>query len=197
MKKLFTLAMLLVFGASIQADDAVTPTNARIDIKGFGIALKAISAPQGGSLQNINWGKEEDRKFSLTGETAPFIDDQWVKSTFTFVAESDGKVSINLMGNWTPNAAGKKYMDARWVFYDMVTVEGAQLKNGDFEKAQDGKPVGWECAGLYITSGGLNGKAMIKAWHNQRCEQVIEVKKDQTVTITINAKKGELEPAKE
>ena len=198
MKKLFTLAMLLVFGASMQADDAVAPTNARIDINGSGIALKAVSGPQGGSFGNITWGKDEDRKFSLTGETAPFVDDQWVKSTFTFVAESDGKVTINLMGNWTPNAAGKKNMDARWVFYDMVTVEGATLQNGDFEKAQDGKPVGWDCtAALYITSGGLNGKAMVKAWHNQRCSQVIEVKKGQTITITINAKKGEFEPAKE
>jgi len=197
MKKLFTLAMLLVFGASMHADDAVTPINARIDINGYGIALKAISGPQGGSFGNITWGKDEDRKFSLTGETAPFVDDQWVKSTFTFVAESDGKVSINLMGNWTPNAPGKKNMDARWVFYDMVTVEGATLQNGGFEQAQDGKPVGWECAGLYITSGGIDGKAMIKAWHNQRCSQVIEVKKGQTVAITINAKKGELEPAKE
>ena len=197
MKKLFTLAMLLVFGASMHADDAVTPINARIDINGEGIVLKAISGPQGGSFQNITWGKDEDRKFSLTGETAPFVDDQWVKSTFTFVAESDGKVSINLMGNWTPNAPGKKNMDARWVFYDMITVEGATLQNGGFEQAQDGKPVGWECAGLYITSGGIDGKAMIKAWHNQRCSQVIEVKKGQTVAITINAKKGELEPAKE
>ena len=197
MKKLFTLAMLLVFGASMHADDAVAPTNARIDVNGYGIALKAISAPQRGSFQNITWGKDEDRKFSLTGETAPFIDDQWVKSTFTFVAESDGKVSINLMGNWTPNAAGKKNMDARWVFYDMVTVEGATLQNGGFDQAQDGKPVGWECAGLYITSGGMDGKAMVKVWHNQRCSQVIEVKKGQTVTITINARKGELEPAKE
>jgi len=197
MKKLFTLAMLLVFGASMHADDAVTPINARIDINGYGIALKAISGPQGGSFGNITWGKDEDRKFSLTGETAPFVDDQWVKSTFTFVAESDGKVSINLMGNWTPNAPGKKNMDARWVFYDMVTVEGATLQNGGFEQAQDGKPVGWECAGLYITSGGIDGKAMVKAWHNQRCSQTIEVKKGQTVAITINAKKGELEPAKE
>ena len=111
MKKLFTLAMLLVFGASMHADDAVAPTNARIDVNGSGIALKAISAPQGGSFQNITWGKDEDRKFSLTGETAPFVDDQWVKSTFTFVAESDGKVSVNLLGNWTPNAPGKKNME--------------------------------------------------------------------------------------
>jgi hypothetical protein len=197
MKKLFTLAMLLVFGASMQAQDAVAPTNARIDINGYKIALKAVSKPEGGSLQNFNWGKEEERKCNLTGETAPFKDDQWVKSSFTFVPENDGKVAINLMGNWTPNAPGKKKMDARWVLYDMITVEGATLKNGDFEEAQDGKPVAWTCAGFYITSGGLSDSAMVKAWHNQRCSQVIDVKKDQPVTITINAKKGEVEPAKE
>jgi len=201
MKKLFTLAMLLVFGASMHADDAVAPTNARIDVNGSGIALKAISAPQGGSFQNITWGKDEDRKFSLTGETAPFVDDQWVKSTFTFVAESDGKVSVNLLGNWTPNAPGKKNMDARWVYYDMVTVEGGSpLQNGDFEDAKEGKPVGWECAReLYVTTEikAFSGKAMVKAWHNQRCSQVIEVKKGQPVTIIINARKGEFVPAKE
>ena len=53
------------------------------------------------SNSNINWGKEKDRKFNLTGETALLPADQWVKASFTFVPESDGKVTINLLSNYT------------------------------------------------------------------------------------------------
>ena len=199
MKKLFTLAMLLVFGASMQAAEATPQTRARVDISGKDVVLKAVSGPEGGSLQNITWGKEDDRKFSLIGETALLPADQWIKASFTFMPENDGKVTICLKGNWTKDK-DKKNIDVRWVYYDMITVEGGLLQNGDFEDAKDGKPVGWNCdKELYIVTEikAFSGKAMVKAWHNQQCTQTIDVRKDQPVTVTVNAKMGEFEPAKE
>lgn len=197
MRKLFTLAMLLVFGAAVQAADAVPVVKARIDINSKDVALKAVSAPEGGIFQNISWGKEEARKFALTGETAPLSADKWLKASFVFMPENDGWITISLMSNWSRDK-DKKNMNAHWVYYDMITVEGCQMKNGDFEDAQDGKPDGWSCVKeLYITSDAFSGKAMVKAWHNQRCAQTIEVKKDQQVTVTVNVKMGEFEPAKE
>ncbi|MFA7230424.1 MAG: hypothetical protein WC071_04075 [Victivallaceae bacterium] len=200
MKKLLTLAMLIVFGVSMQADNAVSKTRARIDINSKDVVLKAVSGPEGGYLRNITWGKEEARTFSLTGQTALLPADQWIKATFVFIPENDGRVTINLMSNWSKDK-GKKNMNALWVYYDMVTVEGGALKNGDFEEAKDnGKPVGWYCHdNVYVTTEmkAFSGNAMVKAWHNQRCAQTIEVNKDQQVTITVNVKMGPFEEAKE
>jgi hypothetical protein len=200
MKKLFTLAMSFVLGASAFAADAVAQTKARVDIYGQGIVLKPVSGPEGGYLRNISWGKEDDRKFSLIGETALLPADQWIKATFTFVPENDGKVTICLKGNWF-KANDKKNIDVNWVYYDMVTVEGGSpLQNGDFEDAKEGKPAGWNCVpNVYVTTEmkAFSGNAMVKAWHNQQCTQTIDVRKDQKVTITVNVKMGDFEPAKE
>jgi len=200
MKKLFILAMLFVFGATLQADDAAAQTRARVDISSDDVVLKAVSAPEGGFLQNIDWGKEKDRKFNLTGETALLPADQWVKASFTFVPESDGKVTINLLSNYTKDK-DKKDPDIRWVYYDMITVEGGSpLQNGDFEDAKNGKPVGWDCDGdLYIVTEikAFSGKAMVKVYHNHHCSQTLDVKKDQPVTINVNVKRGEFVPPKE
>jgi hypothetical protein len=200
MKKLFILAMLFVLGTTIQAADAAAQTRARVDINSDDVVLKAVSAPEGGSLQNINWGKEKDSKFNLTGETALLPANRWIKASFTFMPENDGKVTINLMSNYTKDK-DKKDPDIRWVYYDMIIVEGGSpLQNGDFEDAKGGKPVGWDCdVDLYIVTEikAFSGKAIVKTCHNQRCSQTIDVKQGRQVIITVNVKRGEFEPAKE
>ena len=198
MKKLLILAVLLTLGVLIQAADAVPIFKARIDISSKDVALKPVSGPEGGSLGNIFWGKEELRKFSLTGETAQLPDDQWIKATFTFIPESDGQVNIRLMSN-SSRDKDKKNSNIHRVYYDMVTVEGGTLTNGDFEDANNGVPAGWNCKGMYITTEmkAFSGNAMVKVWQNKPCHQTIDVKKDQQVTVTVNVKQGDFEPAKE
>ena len=90
-------------------------------------------------------------------------------------------------------------MNAHWIYYDMITSEGSVIKNGDFEDAKAGKPVSWYCSNEnYVTSGVefVSGKAAVKAWHNNRCAQRINVKKGQKVTITVYAQAADYEPAK-
>lgn len=194
MKKLIATLFLVALTLT-----SFAASRARIDVSGGKVVLKAVSGPKDGYFKNIHWGKKERRKFNLTGETPYLSADKWTKATFSFIPEADGKVVIKLMSNWS-KSKGKKDMNAHWIYYDMITVEGATLKNGDFEKASKGKPAGWSCPSTsqYITSGldFISGKAAVKAWHNMRCSQAITVKKGQKVTINVNAKAGDFEAAK-
>ncbi len=194
MKKLVTSLFLAALTLSVFA-----ASRARLDVSGGKIILKAVSAPKGGYFKNIPWGAKEKRQFNLTGETSPLPVGKWVKASFSFIPEADGKIVIRLTSNWS-RSKGKKDLNAHWVYYDMVTAEGIKLVNGDFEKAKNGKPMGWNCPNVsqYITSklDFISGKAAVKVWHNKRCSQAVTVKKGQKITITVNVKAGTVEAAK-
>lgn len=194
MKKIIS-TLLFSFAVTILS---AAPFKARLDIAGDGkVALKSVSAPNGGFFSNITWGKKENRKFSLFGETAVLPDWEWVKVSFSFIPENDGKIRVILLSNYG-KTNGK--INAHWIYYDMISVKGAELLNGDFEKSLGGKPLNWSCKkNQYITRDFdcISGKAAVKAWHNKPCIQQIIVKKGQKVTITLNVQTGELEePAK-
>lgn len=162
----------------------------RLDIRGIKVVLKPMSGPKGGYFKNINWGNKEQRNFFLTGETPRLSSNKWSKVSFSFMPENNGRVVIQLMSNWS-RARGAKDMNAHWIYYDMVSAEGAVIKNGDFEDLVDGKPSYWSCDKSQVISEDLDfisGEHAVKAWHNKRCTQVINVKKDQKVTITFHAK---------
>jgi hypothetical protein len=201
MKKLFVLLLVMVIGVSTLFAGPKTPAvKARLDFNGQNVALKAVKSPEGGSFKNITWGKEEKKKFSLTGETAQVTADKWLTDAFVFIPEADGVVTINLMSNWSKNK-GNKNMNAHWVFYDKIVVEGAEFTNGDFEELDSkGNPTGWGCKPANVVKAGkkpFSGKVMVKAWHNLRVRQNIKVTKGQQVTIIINAKMAPYEVAKE
>ena len=195
MRKITSTLLVALAGVGLCAAPVM---KGRLDVNGGKIALKPVSGPKGGYFNNIGWGDKAKRKFSLTGETAPLTKGKWGKATFSFIPEADGTVTINLMSNWSKDK-GKKGMNAHWIYYDMITSEGSAIKNGDFEDAKNGKPVSWYCSNEnYVTSGVefVSGKAAVKAWHNKRCAQRINVKKGQKVTITVYAKVADYEPAK-
>ncbi|MEI6035416.1 MAG: hypothetical protein WCS65_14190 [Verrucomicrobiae bacterium] len=204
MKTLCVIAGLVMLGTFIQAEEE-GKTKARIEINGGQkVSLTPVSGPEGGYLRNFSRGNakiEDGPDFNLIGETAPLPADRWVQASFTFVPESDGKVTIYLKGNFA-KAMGNQNPDARWVYYDMVAVEGCDpLQNGDFEEATSGRPDFWNGGQdlRYVTSGmkALSGKAMVGVWHNNYCTQTINVTAGQQVTLTVNVKMGEVEPAKE
>jgi hypothetical protein len=205
MRNFYAIAALMLFATFMQAEDTMPETNARIEINGGQkVQLKAVSGPEDGYLKNFSRGKEKIEDgidFNLIGETAALPADQWVKASFVFLPQNDGKVTIYLKGNWG-KSKGKTNLDVHWVYYDRVTVEGGgPLQNGDFEEAVDGKPVGWNCTKnlIYITSGmkAFSGNAMVKTWHNQYCSQTFDVRKDQQVTVTVNVKMGDIVLAKD
>ncbi len=193
MKKAALALLLAAIGTIMIAAKPAPPViKGRIDIQGK-MVLKPGKATMG-TVKNIHWGKEQDRAQSLTSESDPLSRNKWTKVSLSFTPQADGTVSIQLMSNWS-KSGGKKDLNAHWVIYDNVEVKGATIKNGDFEKADKGKPAGWWSNTLnYIT--GKAGEAKVKAWHNSRVGQTIAVKKGQEVTITYEAKAGEFEEAK-
>ncbi|MEI6035412.1 MAG: hypothetical protein WCS65_14170 [Verrucomicrobiae bacterium] len=195
------MAALIITGSWVRAGDDGSNTNARIEISGGEeIQLTPVSAPEFGSLKNfVRRGGEVEGglEFNLLGETGPLPEDEWVKASFSFLPKSDGKVTLYLKGNWAKAPDGEK-LSPRWVYYDKVTVEGAEsFQNGDFEEASDGKPKIWKMTSdaRYITSGikPLSGDAMVAVWLNQNCQQTFPVSADQKVTITIHVKKANIQ----
>lgn len=204
MKSLIVGCVLAGMCVVARAEGNEVKSKARIELNGGQIVgLKAGSAPEGGSLRNFARGKskkEDESAYNLICESAPLTDGVWQKIAFSFTPEGDGEVNLCLKGNWV-KAGEKKNLDAHWVFVDNVLVEGGTIKNGDFEEAIGTKPAGWKStAGIVYLSGATNacsGKAMVKVWHNQHCSQMISVKKDVQVTVTLNVMKGDVEMAKE
>ena len=189
MKKLVSALLLAAVGITLSAAPI---SKGRIDISGK-MTLKPGQASAKSYVKNITWGKKEKRKMQLTSESEALSAEKWTKVSFSFTPEADGVVNIRLMSNWS-KSKGKKDMNAHWVLYDKITVKGSKIINGDFEKAKNGKPIGWSCnKNNYITS---DDNAMVKAWHNSRCIQNIKVKKGQEVTITYFAKADKIEEAK-
>ena len=184
--------LVAVFALAIGSTTFAQQFNARIDVSGLNnLELKAVEK---GNMRNIGWGPEERRKFGMSGGSASLPKDKWTKVTFAFVPEQDGNVQINLMGQWT-KTKGKKQIDQMWVYFSSVSVEGADIKNGDFSEVKNGVPVGWSCAkDQYITEGvdfPAGSKAAVKVWHNKRCSQNVAVKAGQTVTITAYVRPAE------
>lgn len=189
MKKLVLTLLFVAVGITLSA---ALVTKGRIDLSGK-MTLKPGKASAKSHVKNITWGAKEKRKMQLTAGSGVLSAEKWTKVSFSFTPEADGVVNIRLMSNWS-RSKGKKDINAHWVLYDKITVEGSKIINGDFEKAQKGKPIGWYCKKInYITS---DGNAMVKVWHNECCSQSIKVKKDQEVSITYFAKADKIEEAK-
>jgi hypothetical protein len=191
MKTFLSVILVLATLGELNADPIF---KARIDIRGINVALKPISG-----FRTINWGAQEKRKFFLTGETSPLDFDKWSKVSFSFMPENNGRVVIDLMSNWTKKK-GQSEMNAHWIYYDMVSSEGATIENGNFENVVGGKPEHWSCDESQLISNDLDfvsGKYAVKAWHNKRCRQTVEVKKGQKVNLTFYVKSCEFVKAVE
>ena len=119
------------------------------------------------------------------------------KINFSFTPESSGSIKVSFLSNWS-KTNNKKSRNAHWIYYDTITITGARIKNGDFERIVNGKPEGWICNKSQLLKNDIHpfsGKYAIKAWHDMRCSQILDVKKGQKITITLYAKAGEFQPA--
>lgn len=194
MKKFLIAVFALAIGSSAFARNFI----ARVDVQGVNdLELKPV---ENGNMTNATWGEQERRKFTVTGMHRHLPADKWTKVTFSFVPVRDGRVQLNLLGQWF-RERDKKNPDQMWIYFNSVSVDGATLVNGDLSEAKDGIPVGWRCAkDQYITEGldfPSGSKATVKVWHNQRCQQEIAVKGGQTITITAYVRPAEYIPATE
>jgi hypothetical protein len=173
MKFLFALLAVTLFGAvSLHA----APSNAaRIDVASISPHKVPLSpgVANGGKLYNSSSTNTILRSSFPAGK-------EWKEASFIFNPEADGSLYINLMGAWAKNPD-----DRSWIIYDNVTVKGATITNGDFEKGMKSWWQGSSAKGAKIVDGGREGgqKAVRVNHDNGACTR-FDVKKDQPVTIT-------------
>jgi hypothetical protein len=109
----------------------------------------------------------------------------------SFIPDKDGTVILYLMGNWYMPKDEKTNLPI-WIQFDEVTLTGAELKNSGFETVDEkGKVANWNLQGELVKGKAQAGDNSVKVWCNKRASQVINVTKDQPVTIKVKVKKAE------
>jgi len=164
------------------------PSQARIDV---------TSGPDGPTLSALRgcevatWSKPLGKR--LTGSTDDLATTQWQDWEYSFSADADGAVSINLMGRGHYSAIDNSMIPV-WVYFDAMGCEGAQLQNGDFEQVDSkGQPAGWkqslqQAFLIADPAAAASGTRCVKTWHNGRFTQTIEVKQGLPVVIRMKVR---------
>jgi len=113
---------------------------------------------------------------------------EWEEVWVEFVPEGDGEVDIDLQGEHYPKENAD---DIRLVWADSVTVEAAEIVNGDFEQAgADGLPVGWRFTGgfpaeRYSRDGAIahSGQSCVAVWYGAQARQAFAVERGKTYRV--------------
>ncbi len=183
-KPIAAFAAALSFCAIVQAADI----QGRIDFDGTkdGIAL-APAKPEGGGASNASWFKDnpEKNKQYVVSYFPSSID--WKKSAITVTPEKDGSITLQVKGAWDKDADAQT-----WTLIDGIQVEGAELKNGNFEDgAANWFLGGKEGSKASISDIAKSGSKSVKVSHNSPAYQNITVRAGQPVTVTFWHKSAE------
>jgi hypothetical protein len=144
-----------------------------------GLTLKAVA-----NCEVAGWAKPVGSRLTAAGQNLPA--DKWTSWEFTFVADRDGQVTLNLMGRGFISVVTGSLAPV-WTYYDDLTCDGASLTNGGFEDLDPkGWPVGWNHSdSLLVTDAkfAASGQRCAKCWHDGRFTQALTVHKDQPVHL--------------
>lgn len=202
LKSLLMVAVSFVFsGAFIMPTFATDPVGyARFSINAGKdkINLTPGTALPGGTVQNPGWAGEAERKQMLIVEIP--LNDGWNEFSFTFMPDKAGNVQMDLTGRDKTGAGTKRIV--LYTFYDDISVTGAELKNGDFELLQDGKPVGWYIWSQNPATPGMivgdtnahGGKNYAAAWSQGTVVQYIKVAAGQVTVRGFAKPTGDWKP---
>ncbi|HOK05219.1 MAG TPA: hypothetical protein P5270_02085 [Victivallales bacterium] len=156
---------------------------ARIDIDGTNntINLTLDANLQGGWGTNASWF-DDDAKNKEYVLVIFQTTDNWSQSSFSFLPTKDGEVSLILRSRWIPD---KTKEEEEWTLFDNIVVEGAEIKNGNFEEGNSS----WNLNGNseIVTEGKQNNKC-VKVSHDSPAIQNMTVNKDKKVKITFQHK---------
>ena len=152
---------------------------ARVDIDGTNsrINLTLDEAIQGGWGANASWFddyvKNQEYVLVIFNTT-----NNWTQSSFSFLPAKDGNVGLILRSRWIPD---KTKEEEEWTLFDNIIVEGAEIKNGNFEEDNSS----WSLNGnSEIVKEGKQNNKCIKVSHDSSAIQNMTVSKDKKVKIT-------------
>ncbi len=177
MKKMLMLVVLAV-SLCVLAEDL--KPEGRLDVDGTkdGIALKAEDLSQGGWTGNASWmDATKNKQYIMVVFKA---ESEWKNGSFSFTPDKDGIVTIALKSRWV-----EKGKEVPWTLFDDVTVDGAELKNGDFEKdTSDWTLYGEGENKATIVGKGHSSTYAVLVSHDSWAGQTIKVKAGKKVKIS-------------
>lgn len=159
------------------------------------VEIEVDVVSDGGKASAANWPGTDPTKHMVVELSAST---GWREASFTFHGKKSGRVILTLMGPYARISAHEKELYSTLVAYDDIKVEGATIKNGDFEGADTaGIPTDWRLfdvpnslppvteknrAGIVTRD---SGKAA-RVWHNSRLSQTLQIEADKPVTVTLS-----------
>lgn len=175
--------VLGAFGAGFSGEQA----GARVDVIGKEVALTPAGSSDTWTVENITWGQEDVRKYSLIGKTAQLEGGEWQKTEFSFVPANDGKVKLQF-GCYS-EGQNKPAEDAVIVSYREVLVEGAVLHNANFDlkdKTRNAPGSWWlNAKTIYYPLDEQDAQMAVGVCDGGICEQWIEVKSGVKISVTV------------
>ncbi len=103
----------------------------------------------------------------------------WKQGSFSFTPDKDGALTIHVMGGWAKEEADRSY-----VICDDVRIDGAELKNGDFENGAQGWWKTGKTKNAAVVDTAKSGDKAAKVNHDNGFMQKIAVKAEKPVTVT-------------
>ncbi len=188
---LIKLTICIFMAASINVFSA---SQAWVHVNGIGnkVAMKPVNKPWRDMLAtNGNWIKGKEKLY-VVAHSPKEIPEQWKQYGFSFIPQNNGVVYMYLSGLWLRPAGATENIPV-WVAYDNITVEGAELQNGDFEALDpQGNLNFWRGKtkdSIVINSNNArSGKNYVIAWSGKQLEYALKVKKGVKVTVLLYAK---------
>lgn len=122
----------------------------------------------------------------IIATTPPLSNSIWFEYEFSFIPEESGELILLLAAPHGKPNAGRDLKDVA-IVYDNISADGTTIINGNFEQEENRKPVGWLLLQeQYVVQEG--DRRCVIASSNKEVRQVLNVEKNQTVTIRFSAR---------
>lgn len=192
------LGLLLVTLVSLHA--APTSRTARLEFSPSAdlVEIEIDAVSDGGKASAAHWPGTDPTKHMVVELPATT---GWRQATITLHGNKSGRVMFTLMGPYARVSPNEKDLHTIFIAYDDIKVDGAPIKNGDFEAAVDnGVPADWRLFDVptslppvteknrasVLTSGTSEGQKAVRVWHNSRLSQPLQIEAGKPVTITLS-----------
>jgi endoglucanase len=147
--------------------------------------LRDIRLTRGdGSAQHMNWVDKEKQSGTITADFTiwPL---GWREFELQFTPGRSGTITLDLLG---PYEQANQQTIKQEVLWDALQVDGAELKDGSFEQANDKDDQGWRNHGGSIVNAtaqvpAADGNRYARTWHDARRSAVLRVEMNRSVSI--------------
>ena len=174
-----------------------TPSNAKVSLKYIPNSSQTMDV--------VNWGKEENRAFTLHAGSKKFEPDKWNEYSFSFTPRRDGEVTISFVGHWEKQDKDFDLYNLSWIRMANVKMKNAKIQDGTFSNGKksiktwtNGKDVKYKDerqAPTIEKDSTAPGGRYLRFNHANGIRQTVKVKKDKEVTISFSAQPDIIIPA--